>query len=79
MSLHQNPLCALDQRPPRERAFEVLERGEAAQHDVDRALQLLRVAVGDVGKNAAFGRLVDEIAVVGLENRITGQAAARTI
>jgi hypothetical protein len=34
--------------------------GEAAQHDVDRALPVLDVGVADVREDAAFGRLLDE-------------------
>jgi hypothetical protein len=41
----------------------------AAKNDVDGALQLVGFAVGDVGEDAALGRLVDEVAVIGLEDR----------
>ena len=47
----------------------MLELGEAAQGDVDRALQLLWPAVDDVGEDAARRRLVHPGAVVGVEQR----------
>jgi hypothetical protein len=37
--------------------------GEAAQNDVDRALPVLGVGIGDVGEYAAFGCLLDEVGV----------------
>jgi hypothetical protein len=37
--------------------------GEAAQHDVDRALPVLDVAVADLGEDAALGRFFDESGV----------------
>ena len=35
-----------------EGAFEIVVLGETAQDDVDRALPVLRVGVGDVGEHA---------------------------
>ena len=50
-----------------ERALNVLELGKAPQRDVDRALQLFRPGVHDVGVHAALRCLVDPLGVVGLE------------
>jgi hypothetical protein len=36
-------------------------------HDLDRALELLRLPVGDVGEHAAARRLFDELRVLRLE------------
>ena len=69
VAFHQDALGALDQRAACECALQVLELGEAAKHDVERALQLFGVSVGDVGEDPALGRFVDEVAVVGLEDR----------
>ena len=38
VTLHKNPLGALDQRAPAEGPLEVLELGETAQHDCQRIL-----------------------------------------
>ena len=43
-----------------ERALQVVVLGEAAQDDVDRALPVLDVGVGDVGEHAPLRRLLDE-------------------
>src|SRR6185437_6554952 len=72
VAFHEDAFGALDQCAACECAFEVLELCEAAQDDVEGALQLLGFAVGDVGEDAAFGGLVDEVAVVGLEDRDHG-------
>src|SRR5690242_1040049 len=69
VAFHEDAFGALDQCAACECAFEVLKLGEAAQDDVEGALQLLGFAVGDVGEDAAFGGFVDEVAVVGLEDR----------
>jgi hypothetical protein len=42
MPLHQNPLGSLDHGPAAERTFQVVVLGEAPEHHVDRALQLIR-------------------------------------
>jgi len=60
VAFHQDALGALGERPTPERAFKVVVLGEAAQHDVDRALPVVDVGVGDVGKDAPLGRLLDE-------------------
>ena len=59
VALHENPFCALDHRASAEGAFEAVELGEATKDDVQRTLELLRVAVGDVGEDSALRRLVD--------------------
>ena len=46
--------------------------GEAAERDVERALQLLGRAVDDVREHASLGGLVDEVGVVSLEDRDHG-------
>ena len=45
VALHQDPLGALDEGTTPERALEVVVLGEAAQHDVDRALPVVIVGV----------------------------------
>ena len=67
VAFHQHALGAFDQRAPPERAFEVLVFGEAAQHDVDRALPVLDVGVADMGEDASLGRLFDELRVACVE------------
>src|SRR6185312_3601034 len=64
VAFHEADFGALDHCAACECAFEVLELCEAAQNDVEGALQLFGFAVGDVGEDAAFGGLVDEVAVV---------------
>ena len=66
---HQDPLRLLDQGPPAERALQRLVLGEALERDVDRALQLFRRAVDDVGEDAALRGLVDVGRVVGVQDR----------
>src|SRR6266496_2187427 len=56
---HQDAFRLLDQRPPAEGALEALVFRETLQGDVDRALQLLGVAVHDVGEDAALRRFPD--------------------
>ena len=63
VAFHQDALGPLGQRAATERAFEVVVLGEAAQHDVDRALPVLGVGVGDVGEDAALGCLLDELGI----------------
>jgi hypothetical protein len=43
--------------------LEVVVLGEAPQDDVDRALPVLGFRVGDVGEDAALGRLLDEVRI----------------
>ena len=76
MALHQDSLGPLGERAAAKRALQAVELGEAAQDDVDRALKLLRIAVGDVGEDPALGRLVDELGVLVSRIAITGQAAS---
>jgi hypothetical protein len=52
VAAHQNSLRLLDHGSASERPFEVVELGEAAQHDVNRSLELFRVGIGDVGRRA---------------------------
>ena len=66
---HHDPLRLLDHRPAAERALQALVLREALQGDVDRALQILGVALDDVGEDAAPGRLVDVGRILGLEHR----------
>jgi len=54
MPFHQDALGTLDRCAAAERALEVAELGESAQHDVNRALPIVDVIVADVGKNASF-------------------------
>jgi hypothetical protein len=63
VTLHQDALGALGQRPAPERRFEVVVLGEAAKDDVDRALPVLGVGVADVGEDAALRRLPDELGI----------------
>ena len=63
VAFHEDAFGAFDQRAASESAFEVVVFGEASQHDVDRALPVLDVGVGDVGEDAAFGCLRDEFRV----------------
>ena len=72
VALHQDPLGALGLRAPAEGALQVVILGEAAERDVERALQLLGRAVDDVGEHASLGGLVDEVGVVSLEHRDHG-------
>ena len=66
---HEDPFRLLDRCPAPERALQAVVLGEALQGDVDRALQLLRAAVDDVGEDAALGGLVDVGGVLGREQR----------
>ena len=60
MTLHQDALGSLDDRAAAERALEVVVLGEPAKHDVDRALPIVDLGVGDVGEDAALRCLLDE-------------------
>jgi len=72
VAFHEDAFGAFDERAAGEGPFQVLELGEAAKDDVDRALQLFGLTVRDVGEDAAFGGFVDELAVIGLEDRDYG-------
>jgi hypothetical protein len=60
VAFHEDALRTFGDGAAAEGAFEIVVFGEAAQHDVDRALPVLGVGVGDVGEDAALGRLFDE-------------------
>jgi hypothetical protein len=60
VAFHVDALSALGYGAAPEGAFEIVVFGEAAQHDVDRALPFLGVGVGDVREDAPLGRLLDE-------------------
>ena len=60
VALHENALRPLGHGSPAERSLEVVELGEAAQDDVDRALPIDGIAVGDVGEDAALRCLLHE-------------------
>jgi len=60
VAFHEDALRAFGQRAAPERALEVVIFGEAAQHDIDRALPVLDVVVTDVGEHAPLGRFLDE-------------------
>ena len=64
MAFHQDALGPLGDRAARECALEIVVLGEAAQDDVDRALPVLALGIGDVGEDAAFGRLPEEARIV---------------
>jgi hypothetical protein len=57
---HENPFRTFGECAAPERALEVVVLRKTPQHDVDRALPILRLGVGDVGEDAALGRLFDE-------------------
>jgi hypothetical protein len=69
VALHENALGALGLRAAPEGALQVVVFREAAQRDVERALQLLGRAVHDVGEDAALSGFVDERRVVALQHR----------
>ncbi len=50
---------APDRGAASERSFGVVVFGEAAQHDVDRALPVRHVAVADLGEDVVFGGFFD--------------------
>ena len=60
VALHEDSLGALGDGSAPERAFEVVVFREPAQHDVDRALPVRRLAVGDVREDAPLRGLLDE-------------------
>ena len=67
VALHEDALGAFDHRAAAEGAFEVVEVRETAQHDVDRALDLRGLTMGDVRENASLRGLAHERGVVGME------------
>ena len=67
MAFHQDALGALSQRAAPERSLEVVKFGEAAQHDVNRALPILDVVVADVSEHASLGGFLDELGVGGVQ------------
>lgn len=58
--LHQDPFGPLDNRAASECALEVLVLREPPQHDVNRALPILDIAIGDLREHTTLGRLLDE-------------------
>ena len=60
VALHQDALGPLDQRAAPEGSLQIVILGEAAQHDVDRALPVIDVLVVDMREHTPLGRLVDE-------------------
>ena len=60
--------------PPPERSLQVVVLGEPLQRDVDRALQLLRGGVHEVGEDSSFGRLPDISRILRREQRNHGTA-----
>jgi hypothetical protein len=77
MTLHQDALGSLGDRSAAERALEVVVLGEPTQHDVDRALPIVDLGVGDVG--AEMPRFEASLTKAGSgawSRRITGHAAS---
>jgi len=64
-AFHQDALGLLDNDAAPERAVDATELGVAAQDDVQRMGQLGAAAVLDVGEDAAFGGVVDELVIFG--------------
>src|SRR5215218_4118205 len=79
VALHQDPLGALGDRPTHERTFQIVVLGEPAQHDVDRALPVPGVGVGDVGEDARCDASLTKRGSGAWMRRITGHAASWTI
>ena len=69
VALHQDALRALDDRPAAERALELVVLGEPAQDDVDRALPVVDVGIGDVREDTPLGRLLDELRIARVDER----------
>jgi hypothetical protein len=74
MAGHQDSLRLFDHRSAAESSLEVVVLGEALESDVDRALQLLRSGVDEVGEDSPLGRLADIGRVLGGEQRDDGAA-----
>lgn len=55
VTLHQDALGPLDHGATAECALEAVVFRKPAQHDVDRALDLRRLTVRDVGEDSALG------------------------
>jgi hypothetical protein len=79
VALHQDALGALDRGTTAERALEVVVLGEAAEDDVNRALPLERVGIGDVGDMPRFDASLTKAGSGSWIRTITGQAASWTI
>ena len=79
MAGHEDPLRLLDRRAAAESPLQGLVFGEALERDLDRTLQLLGVAVDDVGEDPAFRRFADIRGILAESRAITGQEASRTI
>lgn len=62
---HQDAFGLLDDDAASERAVDATELGVAAQDDVQRVGEFGVIAVLDVGEDAAFGGVVDELVVLG--------------
>jgi hypothetical protein len=60
MTFHQDAFGSFSDGTASECALQILVLGEAAEHDVDRALPLFAVPVGDVREYASLGGLPDE-------------------
>ena len=73
VALHQYPLGAFGEGTTPESPFQIVVLGEAPEHDVDRALPVLRLGVCDVGEDAALGCLLDEL---GVRERAEGRLRA---
>ena len=67
MAGHEDPLCLFDHGTPPECSLQALILAEALKRDVDRALQLVGIAVDDVREHAALGGLMDVGRVAGVE------------
>ena len=72
MTLHQDPLGTFDQRSPAERSLKFVIFGEATQDDVDRALPVLNIVIGHVGKHSPFGGFPEEAWIRGVQERDHG-------
>ena len=76
-AFHQDPLCPLRDGAPPEGALERVVLGETLERDVHRALRLFEIAgMGDGGEDPEPGRLVDERAILHVED---GDDRARSL
>ena len=76
---HQDAFCSFDDRAPAEGAFEVVELGEAAQHDVECRSEFVRFAVTRWAKIPRLAASLTKAGSLASRRRITGQAASWTI
>jgi hypothetical protein len=76
---HENALRLFDQRAAVRRRLAGLILGEALKGDVDRALELVRSSVDDVGEDAALGGFADVSGSSACRIAMTGHDASRTI